>query len=689
MQIWGDANLWYKLAEANGLSGMSGLAEGQRLTIPAGVMRSTHNASTLTPYDPAETLGDVSPTTHLETTTTWSASPQPRKGNKCGILGMVLLVAVAVAVTVVTSGALAAASISAVSGSSVGLGAGITAALGGGGLTTIGMMAVGAAGAAAGSIVSQGLGVATGLQDKFSWKGVAMAAISGGVGGGLGNVIRGAGVAAAAARGALGSAITQGIGLTLGLQKKFDFAGVAAAAVGSVAGSAFKRNVLGVSGQFAKNAGGYAMSAATGMAGAIGNAATRSLIEGSSFGDNVLRSLPDVIGSTIGNMIADGVAAMARRPKQASAAMGGPEEILENRPTNDRRPQSGEEALHNALHAVDVLSSEDAGPIAANDPNILARNIAAVAWWGSIDDYGEYRDVLARGIQSTIDRWGGDTTLLANELSAVGRGSDFNGIATLIGDLGLVGSDDGFIFHSAADLLHGYVANEKGHIAGLAAYTSYQALRETVSTARTTFIEPITDPAANLQHDAQSVTQAGYDAAHVANHLAKGELPFASGQRFVFGQIGSKGSWSPELNASSFHPNSTYIVNGYTYTTDSAGRVTSVEGRLSSGTAARNRYRQSQVGRSSGVPGDHGGHLIASIFNGPGDRLNMVPMNGNLNMGRWRAMENTWAASLRSGQTVHVNVEAIYRDQSKRPSDFNVIYSIGKNIHRANFKNRR
>ncbi|HEY0165394.1 MAG TPA: LysM domain-containing protein, partial [Sphingomicrobium sp.] len=318
-QLWGDSNLWYKLAEANGLSSASALVEGQRLTVPAGVLRSAHNASTLTPYDPAETLGDVSPTTHIETSYSSTVAPQPRKGNKCGTFGVILLIAVAVAVTVVTSGALAAASISAATGSSVGLGAGITAALGGGGLTTFGMMAVGAAGAAAGSIVSQGLGVATGIQDKFSWKGVAMAAIGGGVGGGLGNIIRGGGLLAAAARGAIGSAFTQGIGVVTGLQQKFDFAGVAAAAVGSMAGSAFKNDVLGVSGRFAMNAGGYAMAGATGAAGAIANAATRSLIDGSSFGDNVMRSLPDVIGSTLGNMIADGIAAMAARPAERAA----------------------------------------------------------------------------------------------------------------------------------------------------------------------------------------------------------------------------------------------------------------------------------------------------------------------------------------------------------------------------------
>jgi YD repeat-containing protein len=61
--LWGDSGLWYKLAEANGLSGAASLFEGQTLRLPAGVMRNTYNASSVTPYNPAETLGDVTPST--------------------------------------------------------------------------------------------------------------------------------------------------------------------------------------------------------------------------------------------------------------------------------------------------------------------------------------------------------------------------------------------------------------------------------------------------------------------------------------------------------------------------------------------------------------------------------------------------------------------------------------------------
>src|SRR5947207_1696865 len=62
-----------------------------------------------------------------------------------------------------------------------GAAAGSAAAIGGG---IIG----GALAGAAGSIVSQGFGVATGLQQGFSWKGVALSALGGAVGGGIGQL---------------------------------------------------------------------------------------------------------------------------------------------------------------------------------------------------------------------------------------------------------------------------------------------------------------------------------------------------------------------------------------------------------------------------------------------------------------------------------------------------------------------
>lgn len=51
-------------------------------------------------------------------------------------------------------------------------------------------------------------------------------------------------------------------------------------------------------------------------------------------------------------------------------------------------------------------------------------------------------------------------------------------------------------------------------------------------------------------------------------------------------------------------------------------------------------------------------------------------MDGNLNKGVWKAMENSWAKDLKAGKKVDVQIQPIYSDNSKRPSSFNVTYSV-------------
>ena len=111
---------------------------------------------------------------------------------------------------------------------------------------------------------------------------------------------------------------------------------------------------------------------------------------------------------------------------------------------------------------------------------------------------------------------------------------------------------------------------------------------------------------------------------------------------------GSKGDWSKVLNKP--EPNTIYTVDG-------------------------NKYQQCIAGKC-GIDGDEGGHLIASIFNGPGEKLNLLPMNGNLNKGVWKTMENTWASALKEGKGVSVKIEPVYTAKNVRPDSFNVTYSI-------------
>ncbi len=68
--------------------------------------------------------------------------------------------------------------------------------------------------------------------------------------------------------------------------------------------------------------------------------------------------------------------------------------------------------------------------------------------------------------------------------------------------------------------------------------------------------------------------------------------------------------------------------------------------------------------------------MVATQLGGPGERINLVPQNINLNRGRWRVMENRWAKAAAEGKTVEVEIDIIYEGNSKRPSKFIVYETI-------------
>lgn len=139
-------------------------------------------------------------------------------------------------------------------------------------------------------------------------------------------------------------------------------------------------------------------------------------------------------------------------------------------------------------------------------------------------------------------------------------------------------------------------------------------------------------------------------------------------------------------------PNITYTTpEGYTYKTDELGRIVSCEGTLQLGDGKRNPYAQKTSGRDDREDDDDGGHLIASIFKGSGDFDNLVPMNGNLNKGEWKKLENDWAKALKAKppKDVKVNITPIYEGNSQRPARFEMEYQIGKSRPEfKEFKNR-
>ena len=155
---------------------------------------------------------------------------------------------------------------------------------------------------------------------------------------------------------------------------------------------------------------------------------------------------------------------------------------------------------------------------------------------------------------------------------------------------------------------------------------------------------------------------------------------------------GTKGCWNDQLNGE-LKPNATYQVGKYTYKTDELGRVVTVSGTLDLTKQDRNTYQQTKAGKTAGikdgVEDDEGGHLIASIFNGPGEQINYAAMNGNLNKGAWKKMESDWAKALRKipPEAVEVEIVAVYEGNSKRPSSFEVFYTIDGDECFRNFRN--
>ncbi|MDE1492058.1 DUF637 domain-containing protein, partial [Xenorhabdus bovienii] len=137
---------------------------------------------------------------------------------------------------------------------------------------------------------------------------------------------------------------------------------------------------------------------------------------------------------------------------------------------------------------------------------------------------------------------------------------------------------------------------------------------------------------------------------------------------------GTKGNWNKNLNKP--QPNTIYHVDGNkTYHTDALGRTNNIEASLNLSSNDRNSYQQRKSGKQ-GNPGDDGGHLIATIFTGPGEKLNIVPMDANLNRGNWKRMENSWANALKEDRQVSVKIEAVYSDNSVRPDKLTVRYQI-------------
>ncbi len=123
------------------------------------------------------------------------------------------------------------------------------------------------------------------------------------------------------------------------------------------------------------------------------------------------------------------------------------------------------------------------------------------------------------------------------------------------------------------------------------------------------------------------------------------------------------------------------INNGYKFEKDSLGRPTRVTGKLKlSGVERKGDYQaqlnQKTAGGSDRLMDDHGGHLIGDRFEGASEKYNLVAMNGKLNQGEYKSMENLWAKALQDGRDVNVDIKPIFSGKSMRPDKIVVKYNI-------------
>ena len=179
-QMYGNPSLWFIIADANGLNGGDALKAGTVLIIPNTIQSGTITADNHTVYSETQITGSTLP--NLKT------PPPPHHGGCGSILAIIIVVVIAVVAAIATAGL-----------ADVILGGAVAAASASSAATVAAFAVAGVAVGAVASVVQQGLFIALGYQQKFSWKDVAASAVAGGFAGAAAGVGQAAEIASKAA----------------------------------------------------------------------------------------------------------------------------------------------------------------------------------------------------------------------------------------------------------------------------------------------------------------------------------------------------------------------------------------------------------------------------------------------------------------------------------------------------------
>ncbi len=359
-RLWGDSSLWYVLADENGLADPDAeIVEGTVLTVPNQILAVSNNASTFKPFDLTAAIGDTTPIAKF---------PPPKKGG-CGIIGLIIVIIVMIVVTIFTAGTMTApvgsGLMATMSAGATAMAGGITAA--GLGLTATGAMVAGAVG----SIASQVVGLALGVQDSFSWKQVALSAIGSAVSVGMAGTTSLAGESShlfgssyveIGARAAVGNALTQGIGVITGLQDSFDWRSVAASAISAPLAVGAMKNVVGP--MLGPQPNVFAEKLGSSLTGGLTSAAVQAALGGKV---NMVSVLTDAFATAVGNSLVDAMSA----PHVAVTSLDS-DEALSNRLS----AQAAADLAGTPAPALDQNPDDFLGPIDVTAQRMIERYTA-------------------------------------------------------------------------------------------------------------------------------------------------------------------------------------------------------------------------------------------------------------------------------------------------------------------------
>ncbi|MFY6880531.1 LysM peptidoglycan-binding domain-containing protein, partial [Acinetobacter baumannii] len=762
LSVWGDASMWYMLADVNGLSATDKLTAGQVLTVPNKVTNIHNNSETFRPYNPGDAIGNTQPTVP-------SPPPPPKPKKKCGGIAQIIMIVVAVVVTVVVSYFGGPQAGAAVAKGFTALGASASTA------AAAGTVATAATAAAAGSVASQLAGKAMGVVDSFSWTQVGISALSAGITAG----VVGALAPTAGTAGTTGATATQGSWVTtakeaiekggwvakgivsgvtsygsnyianqvFGNNQSFSWASLGSSIVSSIVAAGMgEKGVFDVLG---KTASPYAYS----LAGA--NAA--AVIDDKWFGGakpNYLNVSMAAIANTVGRQFGENAEEWFNYPTTKTLSIYDENAFsFLSTDYNSQQPMYGDASRYNGsladtvgLETIAISASDrkdlylDIAKEAPKDNSLNITNALdgaksffqnraqALEEWGSASVPFQYSWATPKintgnprldryyfqpvnDLFNTTANIGWNALKLAGNTAAIVSNLPAAGFSIISGDYEASQQfyEDLYLSNPLTASIGG-VRSGLGYIRDVREFNKANVVGRTIGTSQrgSASLGLLNDiPAGSTTGEVLTASMPAppIKALYPSTETTRIKAPFVNtaSRTLHFDNIDTF-----NRAANNPIPNTSYKYGGITWTTDSQARVSMIEGEVS----LKNHGRYVTSGEPNatvlgyeGALEDVGFHYIGNQFNGPINRLNVIPGSGrsvirsdgtllkNLNQSRYKTdFENPIAEIYKqTGKNVPVKIESIYKrgNSTSRPDSFVTMFQKPNGEwERIKFENR-